>query len=92
MDSECQDCLAQPVAPWSILLDILAKASWWVWILFILLKTENNKKIIFDYCSLKKTLFICLMHCSCLMNSAPGAGPKKKKNKGWNTDVIQTLI
>ena len=35
-------------------------------------------------------------YCSCLINSVPGASPKKKKKKGLNTkrpnmNVIQTL-
>ena len=31
-----------------------------VWIPFILLKTENNKKSFFDYCSILKLPFTCL--------------------------------
>ena len=39
---------------------------------------NNNKKNCWLLFILKK-VFICLMHCSCPMNSAPGAGPKKKR-------------
>jgi len=46
-----------------------------VWIPLFLLKIENNKKIIFGYCSLMKSLFICLL---------------KKKKKAKNIDVMNT--
>ena len=44
----------------------------------------------------KKQCLYALMHCSCPMNTALGAGPKKKRKNGWNAkcpnvDVIQTL-
>ena len=40
---------------------------------FILLKIENNKKIISDYC------LFALIYYSCHMNSAKSVGKKKKK-------------
>ena len=48
---------------------------WCIWIPFILLKTENNKKIIFGYYSLLNAPTIHAWD----MNSASGTGQKKKK-------------
>ena len=55
----------------------------WVYISFILLKTENNKKIISNYYSLMKLLFICLF---ALFMSWTLKKIKNKKAK--NADVM----
>ena len=51
---------------------------------------ENNKKIYFSYCSLMNLLFIGLITLFMSMNSAPGAGPKKKKRA--ETQNVQTWM
>ena len=55
---------------------------------------ENNKKIIFGYCSHKKYYSFALMHCSCPINSVRGAGKKKKPKTRtpWMQTPIQTEI
>ena len=56
-----------------------------VWIPLILLKTENNKKIISGYCSHQKTLFICLDTLFISHEQCTGTG----KKKGAETQNIQ---
>ena len=51
-----------------------------IWIPLIFLKIENNKKIIYGYCSPQKMLFICLN--TLFMR---GVGKKKKKKKNANS-------
>ena len=45
------------------------------------LMAENNKKVVFDYCSIPKYCKFAFMHYWCFINSARGAGQKKKKKK-----------
>ena len=47
-----------------------------VWVPLILLKIENNKKIIWLLFTLKNTV-----HMPCPMNSASSVGPKKKRKR-----------
>ena len=53
----------------------------WVLISFILLKTENNKKIIFSYYLLKKSLFICIFALFISHEQCKRRWSKKKKKK-----------
>ena len=46
-----------------------------IWIPLILLKTENNKKIIKSYCSCAGYYSFSYLHYSCPMNSARSIGP-----------------
>ena len=60
-----------------------------IWILLILLKTENNKNINFRLLfTLTKHCSFTLIHCLWDMNSARGASKnKKKKCKTQNVDT-----
>ena len=69
----------------------LCKVLWYqlvnvvcVWISLILLKTENNKKSFFGYCSLLKLLFTCLF--ALFMSQVK----KKKKKPEMRTSKMKT--
>ena len=63
-----------------------------VWILFILLKTENNKKIFSDYCSLIKILSICTVHIPQIVQQVLEKKKKKQMQGRFHPYPNQHLI